>query len=78
MRLELQQIWVSPLLQESGDRRKVLGKEKHVAPWWKLLLGHTGTQVHSRIRHPVSVHSSSPQVVGLGLCPWVHLVRVRR
>lgn len=78
MRLELQQIWVSPLLQESGDRRKVLGKEKHVAPWWKLLLGHAGTQVHSRICHPVSVHSSSPQVVGLGLCPWVHLVRVRR
>lgn len=78
MRLERQQIWVSPLLQESRDRRKVLGKEKHVAPWWKLLLGHTGTQVHSRICHPVSVHSSSPQVVGLGLCPWVHLVRVRR
>lgn len=25
-----------------GRRQKVLGKEEHVVPWWKLLLGSSG------------------------------------
>ena len=40
--LNSSQIWVSPLLQGSGDERKVLGKERHVVPGWKVLPGCTG------------------------------------
>lgn len=40
-------VWGSPLLQEARDRREVLGPEKHAVPWWKLLLGCTGSQVYS-------------------------------